>query len=210
MPRPHTILQSDYPYNVGARCINRSWFSLPMDTVWNVMTDQLHFIHNAFDVRVHAFVLMSNHFHLIVRTPQSNLDQAMRWFMRETSRSLVKAGNRINQTYGGPHFRCILGSNHHYLNAYKYIYHNPVAAGVCQNVLDYPYSTLPGLLGKRRLVIPIEEDLTLFNDIEGTLSWLDRQPDPNHWKAMGSALRRSQFQLGRLNKRLHPLETERL
>lgn len=30
--------------------------------------------------RVHAFVLMSNHYHLLVETPQANLISGMRWF----------------------------------------------------------------------------------------------------------------------------------
>ena len=30
-------------------------------------------------LEVHAFVLMDNHYHLLVRTPQPNLSHAMRW-----------------------------------------------------------------------------------------------------------------------------------
>ena len=30
--------------------------------------------------RVHAFVLMSNHYHLMIETPQANLVAGMRWF----------------------------------------------------------------------------------------------------------------------------------
>ena len=30
--------------------------------------------------RVHAFVLMSNHYHLLVETPEANLVAGMRWF----------------------------------------------------------------------------------------------------------------------------------
>ena len=30
--------------------------------------------------RVHAFVLMTNHYHLLVETPQANLVAGMRWF----------------------------------------------------------------------------------------------------------------------------------
>ena len=33
-----------------------------------------------FSVRVHAYVLMSNHFHLIVETPGPNLSEFMRQF----------------------------------------------------------------------------------------------------------------------------------
>lgn len=130
--------------------------------------------------------------------------------MCETSRELVRLGNRINQTYGGPHFRCLIKSHHYFLNAYKYLYYNPVAAGICENVLDYPYSTLHGQLGQGRLLIPVEEDLTLFNDVEGTLAWLNTRPKKENWLAVRNALRRKEFKLGRYNFKVHPLEIDTL
>jgi putative transposase len=203
-------LRGEYPYNVGAKSINGDWFTLPMEEVWEIMSEQLHFIHHAFQVRIHAFVLMSNHFHLIVTTPKSNLSEAMCWFMRETSRTLTRAGNRINQTYGGRHFRSVMKSHNYYLNAYKYLYFNPVHAGMVRSVLDYPYSTLHNLLGRRRLLIPVVEDLTLFNDVTGTLNWLDRIPTQENWEAVDKAIHRKVFKFAKQNNRAHPLENDTL
>lgn len=174
------------------------------------MSEQLHFIHGAFGVKIHSFVLMSNHFHLLMSTPRSNLSSAMEWFMRETSRDLTRAGNRINQTYGGSHYRSILGSNHYFLNAYKYNYYNPVKARICADVLRYPYSTLAGKLGLSKMLIPVDDDLTLFSDVEGTLSWLNRPPNEKMWKAMRLALHRKEFKLSKVNGKPHPLETDAL
>jgi len=210
MPRRRSILQSEFPYNIGARCINRDWFSLPMDHVWEIMSEQLTFIHHAYRVKIHAFLLMHNHFHLILSTPDANLSQAMEWFMRESSRTLTRAGNRINQTYGGRHFRSVMKSHHYFLNAYKYLYHNPIKAGICENVLDYPYSTLPGLLGHRRLHIPVVEDLTLFSEIESTLTWLNKKPSDENWEAVRNACRKREFKFAKINGRSHPLENDML
>ncbi len=210
MPRAHANNQALYPYNIGARCINQEWFSIPMDVVWQIMCEQLHFVHSAYALQVHAFILMSNHFHLIASTPRANLSFAMEWFMRETSRALTRAGNRINQTYGGRHFRSVMKSHHYYLNAYKYLYYNPVKAGMVQSVLDYPYSTLPGLLGQAKLIIPVVEDLTLFSDIGGTLGWLNQIPTQANWDAVGRAIRRTEFKFPSLNSRPHPLESDTL
>lgn len=208
--RKPTILQPEFPYNVGARCINKEWFNIPMDVVWDIMSAQLFFIHHAFKVEILAFVLMSNHFHLILRTPLSNISEVMGWFMRETSRALTRSGNRINQTYGGRHFKSIMMSHNYYLNAYKYLYHNPIHAGLCDNVLDYRYSTLPALLGRQRSVIPVKEDLTLFSDVSGTLDWLNRKPSEENWKAVDRAIHRKIFNFPRVESCPHPLEIDTL
>jgi len=210
MARKPTILQSEFPYNVSARCINRDWFSIPMTDVWKIFCDQLYFIHYAYDVQIHAFVLMANHFHLIISTPQANISAAMKWFMQETSRHLAGTGGRINLTYGDRYFKCIMESHHYYLNAYKYLYHNPIKAGICTNILDYPFSSLQGLLGKDPMHFPVIEDTTLFSGVDSTIEWLNQKPLEQNWDAVRTALRKRIFRLPRINKRLHDLEIDTL
>lgn len=49
-------------------------------------TDHFHFLEllgqlgERFGARVHAYVLMDNHYHLMVETPEANLSRAMHWF----------------------------------------------------------------------------------------------------------------------------------
>jgi len=210
MARITTVHQSNFPYHVAGRCINQDWFKIPMIDVWEIFSEQLHFIRHAYNIRILAFVLMNNHYHLLVRTPDANLAEGMGWFNRECSRTLTRHGNRINQTYGARYFRCLIATNHYYLNAYKYIYRNPVTAGVCDSVESYPFSSLNGLLGGSKLTIPIEEDLTLFDDVEGTLNWLNQAPSLENWEAVRKALRRREFRLGKVNRKPHPLEVDTL
>ena len=48
-------------------------------------TDHFHFLEllselgERFGVRVHAYVLMDNHYHLLLETPEANLSRAMHW-----------------------------------------------------------------------------------------------------------------------------------
>ncbi len=208
MARTKVPLQSQFPYHVSARCINRERFEIPMPHVWEIMTNQLYFVQQAFGVRVTAFVLMTNHFHLIVQTPDSNLDLVMRWFMRETSLSLNRAGSRINQTYGSRFFRSMIATDLYLLHAYKYVYLNPVRAGLAESVLDYQYSSLPGVLGLQPLPFAVHDDI-LLPAVEETLEWLDLTPDQKNWESVRKALRRKVFQLGKVQKKDNPLEIER-
>ena len=221
MSRPHSLQSSarmsrrsadyDYafPFHVGARCINREWFAMPMDQVWMIMQRHLYFMVHAFDTKIFAFLLMSNHFHLLMSAPHGNLSQAMAFFLRETSREITFSADRINHTYSGRFFRSSLVNPHYYLQCYKYLYRNPIAAGFPYRVEEYRYSTLRGLLGLDQLIIPVKSDITLFSDVEGTLRWLNRAPNPEHWKTVGNALRKKHFMLPKhtSSKRDHELET---
>lgn len=207
MPRKRFIPSNSCPYNISARCHNREWFELPMNDVWQIFSDYLYCVHHAFDLQIHSFVLMSNHFHLIASTPNNNLPEVMNYFMREVSKSIARRTERINQIFGGPYHWSLLNSNHYYLCAYKYLYRNPVDAGLCEKVEDYIYSSLPGLLGNQRLIIPIKEDHHLFRDPEETLKWLNSSY-PRHSKdEIKKALRRNQFAFSRTHKGFpNPLE----
>lgn len=210
MARSLHVAQSEFPYHVVAKTINGDWFSVPIERVWEIMSEQLYFIHRAYDLNIISFVLMSNHFHLLIRTPRANLSEAMGWFMRETSRSLTEEANRENQTWAGRYYRSVIRPYHHFLHAYKYVYANPLKAGIVARAEMYPYSTLNGLLGFRRLIIPVEEDTTLFSDLAGTIEWLNTAPSEQNWQTIRAALRKSVFQLRKNGQVVHPLELSRL
>ncbi len=172
------------------------------------MENQLFFLHHGFRVEIYAFVLMSNHFHLILRCPDGNLSQAMQFFMVSTSRELQKLGGRINQIWGTRFFRCRLNSQWSFFNCYKYVYRNPVTAGICNNVEEYPYSTLQGLLGNSRIYIPLVEDTLLFENTEKNLRWLNTKPTDTALDSIRKALKHSDFKMPNINDRKNPWDKD--
>lgn len=195
-----------------ARCINKEWFANDLSLVWEIMTRHLYFINYAFNLRIHAFVLMNNHFHLLVRSPDANLSEAMAFFMTQTSRELNKISGRINHNYGARFHRTIISSPLYYMHAYKYVYRNPVMAGLCEKAEEYPFSSLNGLLGNTWLEVPICEDDNWGNlsTREETLAWLNSTPPEEHWELVKMALKKKEFILGKINKRPSPLEINAL
>lgn len=193
MARARAILQSEFPYNISARCINREWFNIPMPRVWEIFCQELARTVEDHKLIVHSFVLMNNHFHLIASTPNANISQCMHQFMTRTSRRLTRDGNRINETFAGRHFKCILQHPNYYLNAYKYNYRNPVSSGICERVEHYPFSTLHGKLKLSKLLIPICEDTTLQSDQIGTLNWLNTEPCPDKLEGVRFGLKHQYF-----------------
>lgn len=208
MGRKPVILQSEFPYNISARCINREWFNLEMQQVWKVFCEELSRTATEHKLLVHSFVLMSNHYHLIASTPEANISQCMQQFNWRTSKRLTRAGNRINETYAGRHFKCILQHPNYYLNAYKYNYRNPVAAQICEKVEDYPYSSLQFILGLAPPLFPMAEDTTYCNNQKGTTDWLNQAPDQKKLEAVQFGLRHQYFKSKKNKNRTAFLITE--
>ena len=130
--------------------------------------------------------------------------------MRETSRAISGASGRINHVYGGRVFRSRIASDHHLKNVYKYVYRNPVEAGLVTQVQDYRYSTLLSLFGDAVTIIPLEFDFVLFADDERrVVEWLNSAPEKGHREALKFGLRAQTFRLPKLRRsgRAHPLES---
>ncbi len=166
MPRNPQRAFSINPFHITARGVNKEPFKIPLEEVWDIMQDYLFFISKAYEIQIHAFVLMRNHWHLIASSANGHLSSAMNYLMRDSSRAILHEAHRINQTYGGRHFKSELATTSYYLNAYKYLYRNPVAAGLVDKCEDYQFSSLSGLLGARKMHIPIVEDTTLFSNYD--------------------------------------------
>ena len=207
MARHKAILQSNFPYNITARCINREWFNLPMEAVWEIFCSEICKAIKEKNLVVHSFVLMSNHFHLIASTPLANISECMHQIMTNSSRRLTRHGNRINETFAGRHHKCVLDSYYYYLNAYKYNYRNPVEAGLTGSVEDYKFTTLRGLLFPSEIKIPICED-TLFQNTSEALQWLNTSPEMLKQEAVKFALKRAYFRAKKNRKNGVPVIME--
>lgn len=102
--------------------------------------------------RVHAFVIMRNHFHLALETPEPNLSEGMKWLQG----TWVARFNRFRGETGRPfqgRFRALhVEPGHALAQVSHYIHLNPVRAGVVtsERLLDYRWSSLPLFAGKSR------------------------------------------------------------
>lgn len=203
MPRSEHIVSSEYSYHIGCRGNNKERYPLPLDTVWKVMCDYIWLTNMKYDLIVKSFVLMPNHFHMEVITPNANLSECMQYFMCNTSKEINKLSNRINHIHGSRYFRCLIDNSFYAKHVYKYIYQNPVKAGLCKLVEEYKYSTLAMYLGLTPITIPLHKDLEIIRNTDWTLDWLNSPIDEHNWSELKSALRRPSlaFSVNRITKR---------
>ena len=79
-----------------------------------------------FGLRVHGYVLMPNHYHLQVETPQANLSRAMHWINVSYSIWYNRKHQRVGPLFQG-RFKAVLHDfSSHGLVINKYIHLNPV------------------------------------------------------------------------------------
>jgi len=142
MPRkPVERSRSNY-YHITARSNNREFFYLPILNVWDIITKKLGEIQKNHRIKVAAFVLMNNHFHLLILTPEEDIDRVMYFFMKEVNLEIQKCTGRINKIFGGRYKGTMIENFGHLVNVYKYIYRNPIEVGLSEKAEFYPYSSL--------------------------------------------------------------------
>jgi putative transposase len=181
-----------------------------MEDVWEIFSDYLFLATISFDLQIHAFVVMPNHIHLIVRDPKMKISEAMAGFMRESSKEIGRLAKRKERLWGSRFHSTLIGSPYYYLNAYKYVYRNPVRAGLCLSPFDYQFSTLPSLIGRARTILPIEADEALLENFESSVEWLERPPAAQVERAIGGGLRRRNFIPLRNESTKKPEELEKI
>ncbi|MBI5275240.1 MAG: transposase [Burkholderiales bacterium] len=108
-------------------------------------------------VAVHSYVLMSNHFHLLV-TPST--DEGVPLMMQSIGRSYVRYFNdrhgRSGTLWEGRYKSTLVQAERYLLACMAYIDLNPVRAGMVADPADYPWSSHAHYIGRRadRLVTP--------------------------------------------------------
>jgi putative transposase len=144
------------PHHIIQRGNNRqAIFATSAD--YQLLLDILRENASKFEVHVHAYVLMSNHFHLLA-TPQTT--DGLPKMMQAVGRRYVRYFNQTQQRSGtlweGRYRSTVIQADHYLLACMAYIDLNPLRAGLVAQPQDYPWSSYRHYLGLSvdRLVKP--------------------------------------------------------
>jgi len=156
MARLPRLTLPGYPHHVIQRGNNRqAIFATPAD--YRLLLDLLEENAKKFGVAVHAYVLMSNHFHLLA-TPQAA--EGLPKMMQAVGRSYVRYFNDTQKRSGtlweGRYKSTLIQTDRYLLACMVYIDLNPVRAGLVSQPQDYPWSSHLHYRGVRsdRLITP--------------------------------------------------------
>ena len=165
MARLPRLTLPDYPHHVIQRGNNRqATFVRVAD--YQRLLDLLDENARLFEVAIHAYVLMSNHFHLLA-TPQTaeGLPLMMQALGRRYVRYFNDAQGRTGTLWEGRYKSTLIQTDRYLLACMAYIDLNPVRAGMVSQAADYPWSSHGHYIGRGtdKLVTPHALTWTLGN-----------------------------------------------
>jgi len=171
MPRKPRLQAAGLPVHIIQRGNNRQacFFA---DEDYLFFLNLLAKLAKRFHCSVHAYVLMTNHFHLLL---SSDLDNGPSLLMKFLGQRYVQYVNRAYRRSGSlweGRFRSSLVQTQNYvLGCYRYIEMNPVRANMVKHPLDYRWSSYAAnATGKKvEWLTPHGEYLALGADETGRL-----------------------------------------
>jgi REP-associated tyrosine transposase len=104
--------------------------------------------------RLHAYVLMSNHYHFMLETPSANLVEGMRWFQTTVTVRYNRRHRLSGHLFQGRYKAVLVDPEErgYFATLSDYIHLNPVRArlvGLDQRLFDYRWSSYPHYVTRR-------------------------------------------------------------
>jgi len=101
--------------------------------------------------QIHAYCLMSNHFHLVVETPQANLVAGMKWFLGTYTSRFNRRHKEFGHLFSGRYKALVVeGSGDGYLKTVcDYVHLNPARTGLLkagQPLSEFVWGSYPEYL----------------------------------------------------------------
>jgi putative transposase len=107
----------------------------------NLFLDTAGEMSQRFEVDICAYVLMDNHYHLLMRTRRANLSKSMQWLGATYTKRFNTRHFRSGHLFQGRFKNMLVQNDAYLLELSYYIHRNPVRAGMVKRLSSYRWSS---------------------------------------------------------------------
>jgi putative transposase len=146
MARPLRIEFENALYHITARGFEKK-------TIFLDVSDRKKFLYylkenlKRYNVLLYAYVLMDNHYHLLIETLMPNLNRFMHDLNTSYSVYYNRRINRVGPLFQGRYKSLLVDKESYLLELSRYIHLNPVRSGYVAKAEKYPWSSYRTYLG---------------------------------------------------------------
>jgi len=94
-----------------------------------------------YDFLLHGYVLMTNHYHLIIETSKANLNRIMHYINGSYTTYFNRKQGRNGHLFQGRYKATLVDADRYLLELSRYLHLNPVRAGLVKRPEEYLYSS---------------------------------------------------------------------
>lgn len=162
MPRlPRSYIKTSF-FHVITQGINKSYIFEKTDDIKCYLNLILKLADEQ-NLKIIAYCIMNNHSHLLIETEcLENLSKFMQRLNTSYGKYYNKKYNRVGYVFRNRYKSEGIYTEKHLHNCIRYIYNNPVKAGICCRPEQYPYSNykkIDDFTNENYIFIDIDEDI---------------------------------------------------
>jgi putative transposase len=111
-----------------------------------------------------GYVIMDNHYHLIIQTDDKPLNKIMQTINNRYSKVYNKRHDRTDHVFGARYKGILVMDDKYLFSLLRYIHHNPVRAKICQEVAQYKWSSDYYYRKNINGLVSVDKILNMFSD----------------------------------------------
>ncbi len=124
------------------------------ETVFQTKDDYIAFVEvlkeavSLWNIKITAYCLMPNHYHILLQTPEGNLSRSMRHINGVFTQRHNRRHRQEGQLFRGRYKSILVDGDNYLCCLVGYIHRNPLRAGMVDNLNDYLWSSHKGYLSE--------------------------------------------------------------
>ncbi|MBI2443256.1 MAG: transposase [Candidatus Levybacteria bacterium] len=173
MPRGARFIFENAFYHVFNRGINKNEIFLSEED-YAFFLKKLKKLLSKYDHSLYAYCLMPNHFHISIQTRKVPISKIMASLTTSYSMYLNKKYNHVGPVFQNRYKSVLIENDSYFLYLSKYIYLNPVKAGLVSDPLSYSYSSIREAIGQEPLYFLDKDIVRLIGETKGSQKEYER------------------------------------